>query len=194
MKLIDLTCSKCGAQLKVNSDLKKCMCQFCGNEMLIDDEVLHHKIDNAFQAGYEAELGRQKALSDIAIQKQQQAQQQQQLAQQKLLEQQKMFAERQAKLAAERKEREKYGMIAVWTAWIARLLIILSFNYDTQKVLAVIIAIAISVLAIVVLNINRGKATSTLFKVNMGFTIYFIVGAFIIAIFNSEWFINSAYV
>ena len=33
MKLIDLTCSRCGAQLKVNKDLKKCMCQYCGNEM-----------------------------------------------------------------------------------------------------------------------------------------------------------------
>ena len=105
-----------------------------------------------------------------------------------------MFADRQAKLAAERKERNKYGIIAVWTAWIARLLIILSFNYDKQKVLAVIIAIAISVLAICVLNINRGKATSTLFKVNLGFTIYFIVCAFVIAIFNSEWFINASYI
>lgn len=60
MKLIDLTCTKCGAQLKVNADLKKCMCQYCGNEMLIDDEVIHHQIDNGIQLGYEQELGRQK--------------------------------------------------------------------------------------------------------------------------------------
>lgn len=33
MELIDLTCSRCGAQLKVNRDLKKCMCQYCGNEI-----------------------------------------------------------------------------------------------------------------------------------------------------------------
>lgn len=61
MKLIDLTCSKCGAQLKVNPELSKCMCQYCGNEMLIDQEIIHHKIDNAFDFGYQAEMGRQSA-------------------------------------------------------------------------------------------------------------------------------------
>ena len=45
MKLIDLTCSKCGATLQVNPDLKKCMCQYCGNEMLIDDETIHHNLN-----------------------------------------------------------------------------------------------------------------------------------------------------
>lgn len=65
MKLIDLTCNKCGAQLKVNAELSKCMCQYCGNEMLIDQEIIHHKIDNAFDAGYQAELGRIKAQEDI---------------------------------------------------------------------------------------------------------------------------------
>lgn len=58
MKLIDLTCSKCGATLQVNQDLRKCMCQYCGNEMLIDDEIIHHSIDNGFDFGYQAELGR----------------------------------------------------------------------------------------------------------------------------------------
>lgn len=66
MKLIDLTCSKCGAQLKVNSTLKKCMCQYCGNEMLIDDEVIHHNLDNGFNFGYQAELGRIRAQQDAA--------------------------------------------------------------------------------------------------------------------------------
>lgn len=44
MKLIDLTCSKCGATLQVNPELSKCICQYCGNEMLIDNEVQHHLI------------------------------------------------------------------------------------------------------------------------------------------------------
>ena len=65
MKLIDLTCSRCGAQLKVNKDLKKCICQYCGNEMLIDDETVHHNLDNGFDFGYQAELGRIKAQQDI---------------------------------------------------------------------------------------------------------------------------------
>lgn len=44
MKLIDLTCSKCGAQLKVNKDLKKCMCQYCGNEIhLSQDKTVEKK-------------------------------------------------------------------------------------------------------------------------------------------------------
>lgn len=60
MKFIDLTCSKCGATLQVNSDLKKCMCQYCGNGMLIDDEIIHHKLDNGFEFGYQTQLGRQK--------------------------------------------------------------------------------------------------------------------------------------
>lgn len=64
MKLIDLTCSKCGAQLKVNPELSKCMCQYCGNEMLIDDEVKHHKLDNGFDFGYQAEMGRLKAQAE----------------------------------------------------------------------------------------------------------------------------------
>lgn len=65
MKLIDLTCTKCGAQLKVNADLKKCMCQYCRNEMLIDDETIHHNLDNGFDFGYQAELGRIQAQQDI---------------------------------------------------------------------------------------------------------------------------------
>ena len=60
MKLIDLTCSKCGATLQVNPDLKKCMCQYCGNEMLIDDEVVHIQLDNGSNFGYQQEMGRQK--------------------------------------------------------------------------------------------------------------------------------------
>ena len=61
MKLIDLTCSKCGATLQINPELSKCMCQYCGNEMLIDNEVQHHSLDNGFEFGYQAEMGRQRA-------------------------------------------------------------------------------------------------------------------------------------
>lgn len=44
MELIDLTCSRCGAQLKVNKDLKKCMCQYCGNEIhLSKDKTVEKK-------------------------------------------------------------------------------------------------------------------------------------------------------
>ena len=72
MKLIDLTCSRCGAVLKVNSELQKCICQYCGNEMLIDNEIVRHQLDNGYQFGYQAELGRQQALNDLKLQQQQQ--------------------------------------------------------------------------------------------------------------------------
>lgn len=65
MKLIDLTCSKCGASLQVNPELTKCMCQYCGNEMLIDNEVQHHSLDNGFEFGYQAEMGRQQAQQEM---------------------------------------------------------------------------------------------------------------------------------
>lgn len=67
MKLIDLTCSKCGATLQVNSDLKKCMCQYCGNEMLIDDEVVHIQIGNGSNFGYQQEMGRQKFKEQLGV-------------------------------------------------------------------------------------------------------------------------------
>ena len=81
MKLIDLTCTKCNATLQVNADLKKCICQYCGNEMLIDDETVqvHHQMDNAYQAGYQMEMGRQQAYVDMQN-KLAYTQQQQQLA------------------------------------------------------------------------------------------------------------------
>lgn len=67
MKLISLTCDKCNATLQVNSELKRCICQYCGNEMLIDDETIqvHHQMDNAYQTGYQMEMGRQQAAVDM---------------------------------------------------------------------------------------------------------------------------------
>ena len=37
MKLIKLKCENCGAMLEVNKDLDKINCNFCGQEILIDD-------------------------------------------------------------------------------------------------------------------------------------------------------------
>lgn len=72
MKLIDMQCTKCGATLQVNAELSKCMCQYCGNEMLIDNEVQKHdvQISNGFDFGYQQEIGRRKAIEDIERQKQ----------------------------------------------------------------------------------------------------------------------------
>ena len=41
MKLIDLTCPNCSAQMKVNSDRGQVVCEHCGTTILMDDEVRH---------------------------------------------------------------------------------------------------------------------------------------------------------
>ena len=61
MKLVEMKCKNCGAQLKVNLEQKHSYCQFCGAEFYIDDEVQHIKYDDMEQAGYEFEKGRIKA-------------------------------------------------------------------------------------------------------------------------------------
>ena len=55
MKLIDLRCSSCGAMMQVNPDLKKVVCNYCGSELLIDDESKKIEIANSYEYGYEAE-------------------------------------------------------------------------------------------------------------------------------------------
>ena len=65
MKLIDTTCPKCGANLKIDSDRKQAFCEYCGAQILIDDDVHHFQIDNAESAGYEFEKGRQRAQSEL---------------------------------------------------------------------------------------------------------------------------------
>ena len=61
MRLINLTCPNCGSQLQIDMDNKQARCDFCGNAILIDDGVQHIQYDNAEQAGYEFEKGRQRA-------------------------------------------------------------------------------------------------------------------------------------
>ena len=39
MKLVDLKCPHCGAQLEVDADKYVAVCEYCGAEMLIEDEL-----------------------------------------------------------------------------------------------------------------------------------------------------------
>ena len=61
MKLIETTCPNCGASLKVDMERGFCYCEYCGTKLILDDEAQHVRIDNAEQAGYEFEKGRQRA-------------------------------------------------------------------------------------------------------------------------------------
>lgn len=64
MKLVELKCNQCGAKLEVNSELKQITCQYCGNLILMDDEIQHIQYDNMGQSGYDFEMGRLKAQED----------------------------------------------------------------------------------------------------------------------------------
>lgn len=64
MKLIDTTCPHCGAQLQIDANKNTMFCSHCGTELLIDDEKQHVIYDNAEDAGYQFEKGRQRALAE----------------------------------------------------------------------------------------------------------------------------------
>ena len=61
MKLTEMICPRCGAHLKVREDVKRFKCEHCGTTLLVDDEVQHIQYDNAEDAGYQFEKGRQRA-------------------------------------------------------------------------------------------------------------------------------------
>lgn len=64
MKLIDMTCPHCGANLKVDADQNTAVCEYCGSALLIDDDIQRVRYENAEAAGYEFEKGRQRALEE----------------------------------------------------------------------------------------------------------------------------------
>lgn len=62
MKLIDVTCSKCGATLHINTDDEVIKCEYCGNEFILDDvNNVNLNTSNADEIGYKFEKGRLKA-------------------------------------------------------------------------------------------------------------------------------------
>lgn len=71
MKLIDLTCPKCGATMQVNTELSNGMCNHCGYSFIVDEEVKRVEIEhkNSEQAGYEFEQGRMRAQAEAAAAK-----------------------------------------------------------------------------------------------------------------------------
>ena len=69
MRIVDTTCTKCGANLHIDADRKIAFCEYCGAQLLIDDEVQHLQIDNAESAGYAFEKGRQRAQNEAQAQR-----------------------------------------------------------------------------------------------------------------------------
>lgn len=64
MKLIELKCPNCNSAMRVNHDTKEAVCDFCGAKFAMDDEAHHIHYENAEQAGYEFEKGRQRAQAE----------------------------------------------------------------------------------------------------------------------------------
>lgn len=61
MKIISMVCPNCGASIQVDADKKNLTCNYCGNNLYLDDEVQHIQYDNAEETGYQFEKGRQRA-------------------------------------------------------------------------------------------------------------------------------------
>lgn len=64
MRLINMTCPNCSAQLRIDADRKQVYCEHCGTRLLVDDNVHHIQYDNAEEAGYKFEKGRQRAIAE----------------------------------------------------------------------------------------------------------------------------------
>ena len=66
MKLVEISCPSCGANIHVEEDTKSVKCAYCQKEFFVDDEVkkVQHSVTNAAQAGYDFERGRIKAAQD----------------------------------------------------------------------------------------------------------------------------------
>lgn len=61
MKLIEITCPKCKATMKVDKSKKELNCEYCGNKILIDDEIKKVKILHAGEITEEQEFNNAEA-------------------------------------------------------------------------------------------------------------------------------------
>ena len=60
MKLVEMNCPSCGADLKLDADNVRAVCEYCGAEVLIDGGARR----DPEQEGYEFEKGRQRAIAE----------------------------------------------------------------------------------------------------------------------------------
>ena len=60
MKLVEMNCPSCGADLKLDADNARAVCEYCGAEVLIDGGARR----DPEREGYEFEKGRQRAMAE----------------------------------------------------------------------------------------------------------------------------------
>ncbi len=65
MKIVGIMCPHCGARLQATPNVKILTCDYCNNDVMIDDEVKRVCLADAERAGYEFEMGRQRALKEL---------------------------------------------------------------------------------------------------------------------------------
>lgn len=73
MKLVEMKCKNCGADLKANPELKDITCNYCGTKFKLDDGVVHHKFDDAEETGYAFEKGKIRAREEAKQKKEEEA-------------------------------------------------------------------------------------------------------------------------
>ena len=64
MKLLQTSCPRCGANMRVIPEANKAVCDYCGTTVLIDDEIKRIEYTNAEEAGYKFEKGRLRAQAE----------------------------------------------------------------------------------------------------------------------------------
>ena len=64
MKLLQTSCPRCGANMRVIPEANKAVCDYCGTTVLIDDEIKRIEYTNAEEAGYNFEKGRLRAQAE----------------------------------------------------------------------------------------------------------------------------------
>ncbi len=61
MQLTEMKCPRCGAVLEIDPEEEQVTCEFCGARFFFDNGIQSVKVDNAEEAGYQFERGRQRA-------------------------------------------------------------------------------------------------------------------------------------
>ena len=69
MRMVSLKCPECGAGLNIEEGRTRCFCGHCGTQILLDDESkrIKYTFENANEAGYQFEQGRQRAQYESTI-------------------------------------------------------------------------------------------------------------------------------
>ncbi len=143
MKLVELSCPHCGAQLKIEEGMARAFCMHCGHQLFIDDGRMRVDSKSFRDAGYEFEQGRMQAQAE-----------QQSRADAQAARQDAMMRDRAA-MAEEQRKRERHrNSVHRWLLFLAALVIFPWGILTRAGLLAVLLSGAVVVTAIADRRIN----------------------------------------